>query len=76
MDLIIIYMSLALVISAMCSLLEATLLSTPMSYVTSLETQGVNGALRLKRLKKQFLKKKLSKAFGCKDTGRYIITPY
>lgn len=51
MELILIYMSLALVISAMCSLLEATLLSTPMSYVTSLETQGVKGALRLKKLK-------------------------
>ena len=37
------YMLLALVVSALCSFLEATILSTPMSYVTTLEAQGVKG---------------------------------
>jgi CBS domain containing-hemolysin-like protein len=32
-------------------MLEATLLSTPLSYITGLEEQGVKGASRLKRLK-------------------------
>lgn len=44
-------MSLALIVSAICSVLEATLLSTPLSYVTTLETQGAKGASRLKNLK-------------------------
>ncbi|MCM1311441.1 MAG: hemolysin family protein [Bacteroides sp.] len=51
MELIATYMFLALAISAMCSVLEATLLSTPMSFVTTLETQGAKGAQRLKNLK-------------------------
>lgn len=38
-------------LSALCSTLEATLLSTPLSYITGLEEQGVKGAKRLKRLK-------------------------
>ena len=41
----------AMAISALCSVLEATLLSTPISYITGLEDQGVNGAKRLKKLK-------------------------
>ena len=41
--LLIIYMLLSLIISALCSVLEATILSTPMSYVTTLETQGAKG---------------------------------
>ena len=45
------YMLLALVVSALCSFLEATILSTPMSYVTTLETQGVKGWQRLKQYK-------------------------
>ncbi|MCQ2258130.1 MAG: hemolysin family protein [Bacteroidaceae bacterium] len=51
MELIIIYMLLSLVISAMCSVLEATILSTPMSYITTLETQGTKGWKRLKDYK-------------------------
>ena len=51
MDLIITYMVLSLVISALCSLLEATLLSTPLSYITTLETQGVKGWELLKQYK-------------------------
>ncbi len=50
-SLLIVYMALALIISSICSLLEATLLSTPMSYINTLEQQGVKGALRLKKLK-------------------------
>ena len=38
-------------LSALCSTLEATLLSTPLSYITGLEEQGVKGAKRLKCLK-------------------------
>ena len=46
---IIIFISVAL--SALCSTLEATLLSTPLSFITGLEEQGVKGAARLKTLK-------------------------
>lgn len=49
--LLITYMLLSLIISALCSVLEATILSTPMSYVTTLETQGVKGWERLKQYK-------------------------
>lgn len=45
------YMLLSLIISALCSVLEATILSTPMSYVTTLETQGAKGWERLKQYK-------------------------
>ena len=41
----------AVALSALCSMLEATLLSTPLSYITGLEDQGVKGAKRLKHLK-------------------------
>ena len=50
-QLIYIIMLIAIALSALCSMLEATLLSTPLSYVTGLEEQGVKGAQRLKRLK-------------------------
>ena len=49
--LIYIIMSVSIVLSALCSMLEATLLSTPLSFITGLEEQGVSGAKRLKRLK-------------------------
>ncbi len=45
------YILLALIVSSICSVLEATLLSTPMSFVNTLEQQGVKGADRLKQLK-------------------------
>lgn len=44
-------MFLSIVISALCSVLEATLLSTPLSYITGLEEQKKKGAQRLKKLK-------------------------
>ena len=44
-------MFVSIAVSALCSMLEATLLSTPLSYITGLEEQGVKGSLRLKRLK-------------------------
>ena len=44
-------MLVSIALSALCSALEATLLSTPLSYITGLEEQGVKGAARLKRLK-------------------------
>ena len=50
-QLIYIIMSASIVLSALCSMLEATLLSTPLSFITGLEEQGVAGAARLKRLK-------------------------
>ena len=45
------YMLLALIVSSICSVLEATLLSTPLSFINTLEQQGVNGADNLKKLK-------------------------
>ncbi len=50
-QLIYIIMLVSVALSALCSALEATLLSTPLSYITGLEEQGVKGAARLKRLK-------------------------
>lgn len=44
-------MLISILVSALCSTLEATLLSTPLSYITGLEDQGVRGAARLKKLK-------------------------
>ena len=44
-------MFVSIALSALCSTLEATLLSTPLSYITGLEEQGVKGAHRLKNLK-------------------------
>ena len=45
------YMLLALVVSSICSVLEATILSTPITFINTLEQQGAKGAARLKRLK-------------------------
>lgn len=50
-QLIYIIMLVSIALSALCSMLEATLLSTPLSYITGLEEQGVKGASRLKTLK-------------------------
>ena len=50
-SLIYIIMIVSIALSALCSMLEATLLSTPLSYISGLEEQGAKGALRLKRLK-------------------------
>ena len=50
-QLIYLIMFVSIALSALCSTLEATLLSTPLSYITGLEEQGVKGAKRLKRLK-------------------------
>lgn len=50
-QLIYIIMLVSIALSALCSMLEATLLSTPLSYITGLEEQGVKGAARLKKLK-------------------------
>ena len=46
-----IIMIISVAISALCSTLEATLLSTPLSFITGLEEQGVKGAATLKKLK-------------------------
>ncbi len=51
LSLLVTFMLLSLVISAICSLLEATLLSTPMSYISTLETQNAPGWERLKKYK-------------------------
>ena len=50
-QLIYIIMFASIALSALCSTLEATLLSTPLSFITGLEDQGVKGAARLKKLK-------------------------
>jgi CBS domain containing-hemolysin-like protein len=50
-QLIYIIMVVSIALSALCSMLEATLLSTPLSFVTGLEEQGAKGAARLKKLK-------------------------
>ena len=47
----IVFMLVSLLVSGLCSVLEATLMSTPMSFISSLETQGVKGAALLKKYK-------------------------
>ena len=44
-------MLISIALSALCSTLEATLLSTPLSFITGLEEQGIKGASTLKKLK-------------------------
>lgn len=51
MELIIIYLILALALSFLCSILEAVLLSTPISFITMKEKEGVRSAALLKRQK-------------------------
>lgn len=51
MGLLVLYVVLVLVISFTCSILEATLLSTPMSFVTMLEEHGAKVAQTLKKFK-------------------------
>ena len=51
MDLIIIYVLITVVVSAMCSILESALLSTPLSYVTTLESKNHPKAKRLRLYK-------------------------
>lgn len=50
-QLIYIIMLISVLVSALCSMLEATLLSTPLSYITGLEELGIKGSQLLKRLK-------------------------
>ena len=52
-QLIYIIMFVSIAMSALCSMLEATLLSTPLSYITGLEEQGRKGAEKLKKLKQE-----------------------
>lgn len=51
MLLIIIYLLLALALSFLCSVLEAVLLSTPMSFITMKENEGGKSAKLLRKLK-------------------------
>ncbi|MFV0398271.1 MAG: CNNM domain-containing protein, partial [Bacteroidales bacterium] len=51
MELVILYLLFALSLSFMCSVLEAVLLSTPVSYITMKENEGVRGASLLMRYK-------------------------
>lgn len=46
MELIILYLSVALAISFLCSILEAVLLSTPMSFIAMKEQEGAKYAPR------------------------------
>lgn len=49
--LLVVYVLFALVISHICSILESVLLSTPMSYVNTLEMHGEKGVALLKKIK-------------------------
>lgn len=51
MGLLLLYLFTALGISFLCSILEAVLLSTPMSFISMKETEGARGAARLKAYK-------------------------
>lgn len=51
MGLVLLYLTLALSVSFLCSVMEAVLLSTPMSFITMKEQAGVKSATLLKKLK-------------------------
>ena len=51
MTLLLIFLLGAMTISFMCSILEATLMSTPLSYVNMREDEGYKLATRFKRYK-------------------------
>ncbi len=51
MGLLIFYLLMALSVSAICSVMEAVLLSTPISFLNMKESQGMKSAAILKRLK-------------------------
>lgn len=56
MGLILLYLTLALALSFLCSVLEAVLLSTPMSFISAQERAGVKSAVLLKNLKQDINK--------------------
>lgn len=51
MELVLLYLILALSVSFLCSVMEAVLLSTPMSFITMKEQAGFKSATLLKKLK-------------------------
>ena len=51
MGLLLLFLLGALAISALCSILEASLLSTPLSFITMREEEGYKGASRFKEYK-------------------------
>lgn len=51
MGLVLLYLTLALAVSFLCSVLEAVLLSTPMSFISMKESEKAKGAQLLKKLK-------------------------
>ena len=51
MELVILYLLLALSVSFLCSVLEAVLLSTPVSFITMKEQEGAKTAPLMKRSK-------------------------
>lgn len=51
MGLVFLYLILALAVSFLCSVLEAVLLSAPMSFISMKESSGARGAALLKKLK-------------------------
>lgn len=51
MGLLLFYLTLAISISFLCSVMEAVLLSTPMSFINMKEAKGIKSALVLKKLK-------------------------
>ncbi|MBP5388962.1 MAG: DUF21 domain-containing protein [Bacteroidales bacterium] len=53
MSALLLYLFGALIISAVCSILEATLMSTPISYITMREEEGYKPATRFKHYKQE-----------------------
>ena len=51
MALLIIYAAVTVAVSFLCSMLEATLMTTPLTYLAMKEDEGDKGAIRLKKLK-------------------------
>ena len=69
MELVILYLLLALSVSFLCSVLEAVLLSTPMSFITMKEKEGAkNASIMMKQ--KQNIDRPILSYFGkCRVGG-------
>ena len=82
MGLLILYLLLALVVSFLCSIMEATLLSTPFSFITMKEEEGSKAAKHLRNFTnsdlfgdypQDFRRKSLATADYTADAGLQIL---
>ena len=67
MGLVLLYLTLALALSFLCSILEAVLLSTPMSYISTKEKTHGKSAILLKKFKQDIDRPIAVRFVQCKE---------